>query len=411
MSRTPLAVIAALACAGAMLVATPALGAPPGVATAPPVARADPGDCRLANGSGITSNYVQVGFPLPRVRMPARGKVRIAILFVDFPGARSTERTPAELWETLRPAQDFFRTVSYGRMEAILVPHLKWITMSKRPSAYGIRYDGTLTSGQLTSYMQEAVRKADAQVDFTGVDGVVVASTPEAGEIEYSPAFVAPSPGAGLSTREGQIANGSIAGADSWGEGGWGWRILPHELGHALGLADLYDGWGQAEHGLHGYVGMWDLMGNPASPTPEYNAWNRWLLGWIDNRQVTCVTGASSTTAALTPIGVRGGKKALVVRVSSTRAIVVESRRPSAYDAAEYLGSPIEAGALVYVVNTSVPTLRGPMRVVPDERGDSIFALATAPLGQGDRVTAEGWRISVAASSAEGDTVRVERIR
>lgn len=411
MLRTLLAGSAAAACTLAILTAAPALGAPSDLTPAEQTARSGVGACRLPNGPGIQSNYVAVGFPVPKVRMASRGKVRIAILFVEFPGARGSERTPASLWEQLKPAQDFFRTVSYGQMEATLVPHLSWIRMSKRAGAYGIRGDGSLTSTRMRAYMQEAVSKADPKVDFSGVDGVVIASTPTAGDIEYSPAFVAATPSGGLSTREGMIANGSLAAADVWGPAGYGWRILPHELGHAMGLADLYDGPGTSKYGLHGYVGMWDLMGNPASPTPEYNAWNRWLLGWITDRQIVCTTAKKPVTAKLTAVGIRGGTKAIVIPVSSRRAVVVESRRPTAYDASSYFGSPIDSGALVYVVDSSVRTLEGPIRVVPDDRGDPIFDLASAPLGPGDRVTAEGLRISVVSSDGQTDTVRIERAR
>jgi len=403
MLRASVAGVAALGCTLALLSAVPALGQV--------AARDSAAACRLPHGPKIQPNYVATGFPVPKIRMASRGKVRIAILFVEFPGATGTERTPKSLWEQLKPAQEFFRTVSYGHMEATLVPHLSWIRMSKRAAAYGIRYDGSLTSSRLRAYMQEAVSKADPKVDFSGVDGIVIASAPAAGHIEYSPAFVANNASGGLRTREGTVANGSLAAADVWGPAGYGWRILPHELGHAMGLADLYDGYGKGRHGLHGYVGMWDLMGNPASPTPEYNAWNRWLLGWLSSRQIICSTARTPITAELTAVGVRGGTKAIVIPVSSHRAVVVESRRPSAYDATEYLGSPIESGALVYVVDTSIPTLRGPIRVVPDDRGDVIFDLAHAPLGPGDTVTSEGLRISVTSADEQTDTVRIERLR
>lgn len=393
--------------ASAQTTTVPASAQAPARASAPASAQA----CKLRSGPDLPPDYVGVGFPRPSVRMDTKGVVRIAILFVDFPGSARTAKTPDALWKTLEPAQAFFRTVSYQQMKAELVPHLTWIRMSRPAAAYNIRNDGSLTFDTLRAYMQEAVTKADPKVDFSRIDGVVVASTPTATAIPYSPAFVASSTSAGLATREGSIANGSIAATDVWVEGGWGWRILPHELGHAMGLADLYDGWGENPHGLHGYVGIWDLMGDPASPTPEYNAWNRWLLGWLSDRQIVCGSKDKAVTATLTAIGDRGGTKAVVIPVGATRAVVVESRRPTTYDAAEYLGSPIQAGALVYVVDTSVITLRGPIRVVPDDRGDAFYNLASAPLGPGNSVTTQGLRISVVSSAGRTDTVRVQPAR
>lgn len=64
--------------------------------------------------------------------------------------------------------------------------------------------------------------------------------------------------------------------------------VFAHELGHGLGLPDLYDTGGGS--GTHGAAGRWDLMatgawgcrgGNPARPC-ELSAWSKSVLGWID---------------------------------------------------------------------------------------------------------------------------------
>ncbi len=64
--------------------------------------------------------------------------------------------------------------------------------------------------------------------------------------------------------------------------------VFAHELGHGLGLPDLYDTAGF--DGQHGAAGRWDAMatgswgcrgGNPARPC-DLGAWSKSVLGWLE---------------------------------------------------------------------------------------------------------------------------------
>jgi hypothetical protein len=67
-------------------------------------------------------------------------------------------------------------------------------------------------------------------------------------------------------------------------------------------------------------------MGYIAGKAPEPLAYERWLLGWLDENQIVCQqTGDETTTVSA--IEEQGGVKAVMVPISPTSAVVVESRR------------------------------------------------------------------------------------
>jgi len=89
--------------------------------------------------------------------------------------------------------------------------------------------------------------------------------------------------------------------------------------------------------------------------------------------------------------------------ISSTRVVVVDSRRATGIDK-----SIKKTGALVYVVDSTKQSGYGPIQVFPiDLTNDPIYV--NAPRALGESVSIEGYTISVTASGANGDTVSITR--
>jgi M6 family metalloprotease-like protein len=228
------------------------------------------------------------------------------------------------------------------------------------------------------------VALADPEVDFTGIDEVVVLATPNANVIAYGPTWTGGSFDDGSITPDGQyITNGVTSGVDILY---WGYLWLPHEMGHSLSFVDVYD-----YDGRPGYSGEFSLMNDIAGHAPEYLAWERWHAGWLDDDQILCV--ASDTTATIGPIEVSGGPKAAVVKVGPNRVVVIESRRAVGYDHALQ-----REGAVVYVVDTSIESGYGPIQVANDR-------LALLP---GESVTVDGVTVTVSGATAAGDTIIID---
>ncbi|MEM7657242.1 MAG: hypothetical protein AAF399_14000 [Bacteroidota bacterium] len=130
--------------------------------------------CKLGRG---TSSNMALGFPKTDGFAPSTGVVKVSVLFVDFDDVPATQSVDS-VFSLLDPiVPDFFTKASYGRMEVQLQPHLEWMRLPKSSAYYasGI-YDGL----SHLFYLQEAVDSADARVDFSQTDIVVVMANPEA---------------------------------------------------------------------------------------------------------------------------------------------------------------------------------------------------------------------------------------
>ncbi len=351
----------------------------PAATTAPPpaVALEDIAPCRLPN---LTNARVAAGFPRSPDSLPTTGRVTVAVLFADFADV-SAAQAPEDVFAIISPAaEEFFQTVSYGQLDLRLEPHLRWLRLAGTSSDYAAAI-GSFEGHR--DFIAEAVNLADADVDFTGADAVLVVSTPEATQIEIGPTWTGGDFPGGSLTPDGQVIyNGITSGADLIG---WQGLWLPHEMGHSMSLPDLY-----SFENLPGFTGPFSLMNDIGGRAPELLAFERWQLGWLDDAQIACIDGDS--TVELTAVETEGGLKAAMVPTGEGRAVVVESRRAIGYDSG--LAAP---GALVYLVDTSLASGFGPIEVLNDKQ--TLLA--------GDSVSADGITISVTEAPGEGDTVEI----
>jgi len=337
---------------------------------------------------------VGLGIPNPTYRLPSLGDVRTIVLFADFSDVPASQ-TPEEVFSLISTdAEKFFSDNSYGRMDWIFEPHFVWLRLSQQSSYYG-QAIGTY-KGHL-EFIQEAVTLADPDVDFSGSDSVVVLVPPEARSIPYGPAFVA-NEGQGYSADGKTFANGITSGADL---PGWGYLWLNHESGHTLGLPDLYAYQYDTSsyEDQHRYVGGFGLMGYIGGNAPEFFAFERWQLGWLDDDQIVCVAEPGKSYM-LTAIEKEGGLKALMVPINEHQVLVVESRRPLGYDT-----QLVKPGALVYTVDSNVASGEGTLIVYPNPAIDPYRD--QSPLGVGESVNFNGIDVRVSAADELADTIQI----
>lgn len=302
--------------------------------------------------------------------MNTTGSVYFSIIFVDFVDAPATY-TPAQFMAMLAPAPSYYESLSYGAMTPIFTPLLRTLHMSKPSTAYSFA-----SFEAQRAYMIEAAGLAvSAGWNFSTYDSIVVMATPAA--LPYGPAFCA-LPGQGFTVSGRVFENGATSGADF---PGWGSRWANHELGHTMGLVDLYAFDVNASAPEFRFTGDWSLMGNIAGAGNEYFAWERWLLGWIPDDAAACA-GAGTTSVSLTPIEQQsagpGGARLVVAPIGATQAVVVEARTDTGADSA--IPQP---GLLVYLLDSSVQTGYGPLRVLPYASSDGSPKLqATLAVGK-----------------------------
>ena len=233
------------------ITALPVASDPAPSATAlPPTATPDlTAACKLPVSA---ATGVALGFPRLADRLPSTGTVRATVLFVDFDDAPAG-LSPQDALSYISPgAEEVFTQMSTGRLDLQLEPHLTWLRLSQPSSVYG---ESLTTYEGHRDFIQEAVDLADAEVDFSQTDLVIVLANPSAHRVPYGPTFTG-FPGAGLYADGAEILNGITSGFDL---PDWGHLWLNHEMGHSLGLPDLYAY--NPESNAHRFVGGWSQIG------------------------------------------------------------------------------------------------------------------------------------------------------
>ncbi len=338
-----------------------------------------------------TRGDVGVGFPRIENRLRTTGDVRFKVIFTDFSDAVAT-RKPQDVFDLISPgAERLYRAISYGRLNVSFDPVMQWLRLKKPSDAYGWK---GLSFAHHKVYIQEALDLAQAAgADFSTSDAVVVIANPDALNFANGPAFTARK-GSGVTASGRTFENAATSGHDLLV---WGHRWFNHEVGHTMGLADLYAYSGST----HRFVGDFSLMGHIPGTAPEYFAWERWLLGWLDDNQVVAARHGS-TTVRLTPVETAGGTKLIVIPTGKTTAVAVENRRSLGFDAK--LARP---GPLVYAIDTSIDSGQGPIKVLP--LIDTGQRHLTAPLSVGQTLTFAGATVKYISSEDDDVTVEVTR--
>ncbi|MEM6395587.1 MAG: hypothetical protein AAF741_04510 [Bacteroidota bacterium] len=343
--------------------------------------------CKLPR---VVDGPIALGFPKVEGLAPSIGELNMTVLFVDFndvPATKSTDR----VFSIINPiAPNFYEEISYGRLELNLMPNHEWLRLSQ-PSAH---YGKAIYKGEPhLNFIQEAVDLAKHRVDFSETDVVLVMSNPDAEAIALGPVFKSLDSTWHIKAPGASISVGITSGYDL---NHWGGLWLAHETGHTFGLPDLYDF--EGENQLRS-VGTFGIMGTQAGNAPGFFAFERWVLGWIDDNQIVC-HDSGETEVELEAIEKIGGTKAIIVPIDSTSALVVESRRKIGVD------TRTKEGALVYLVNTALSGGNGPIQVKPGVKSEYEF-LQDAPMTKGETYTFDNVTVEVIASNKASDKVKV----
>lgn len=343
--------------------------------------------CKLPR---VLESSIALGFPKVEGLAPSKGELNMTVLFVDFEDVPATKPTDS-IFAIVNPiASDFYKEISYGRLNINLNPHHKWLRLSQPSAHYG---EGIYEFEPHRNFIQEAIDLADDEVDFSQTDVVLVLSNPEAKAIDRGPTFKSRDSDWQIKADGASISTAITSGYDL---NYWGGLWLAHETGHTFGLPDLYhfgsERWNR-------YVGTFGIMGTQAGNAPGYFAFERWVLGWLDDEQIYCHS-AGEVEMEIEAIENKGGTKAIVVPIDNTSALLVESRRKIGFD------EKTREGALVYVVNTSLPGGNGPIQVRPGFESEFEF-LQDAPLKQGETYRYQNISVEVIETNAFSDLVKV----
>jgi hypothetical protein len=140
--------------------------------------------------------------------------------------------------------------------------------------------------------------------------------------------------------------------------------------------------------------------------------WSRWVRGWALDSQIACRNASelSDFVTELVPLETSSpGIKAVILRFSSTRALVIESRRETKFN---LQNDVIDEGVLAYEVDTEFG--HGEIPIIPVKRirqisvnlGDSNPPYFDALLKNGETLRYENLFIKL-VQSGDRDTIRI----
>lgn len=231
--------------------------------------------------------------------------------FPDFPRAlpMKTSDVQAKL-QYAEDIQDFYRVQSYGKLHLNVTVTPDWVTLPKDSSGYPVLNYVIQKKYIIDSQVAyDAVSAAGVNPKDYDIIAVVLTRseqqlTPHATQIEVSqePREYMPVAMAMLSPDD----NLSIT-----------LRTMNHEIGHTLGLPDLYYPYGQT------LATPWDIMGGGET----FSSWSRMKLGWLESDHVQIVRFGEKATVDIDPISqAPDGISAVKVPVSFGHYYLIESR-------------------------------------------------------------------------------------
>ena len=388
----------------------------------------DDGICKLRENSSPRNTYqnpLAASFPGVTYTIPHTGRVDIALVYLEWGDLRGTEADFEYYQHQASMFEDFYYMVSDGKLDINIHYVKKWFEVGPTYVDYKMspaQDGGSYHSKDIMQKNGDAfIAASDAGTDFSGMDAIIFA-IPRAKEVfETGPHAFGHNKQNGLRTQEGTIYDWISAGTwfiDNPGQPSWVFYV--HEFGHSLGLIDFRgSNDDMREKYLNNPMGGYEIMDNQGGPTRTMTAWVRWVQGWLNDSQVLCVDSTEITTNyykinRLNKVG--GATKAVVIKTSSTKAIVIESRRWDSKFDVPVVNS--KDGVVIYTVDSTKGHAEGPLRLVsprditrylsepntyPDWRTlDAIFY-------EGNFITIDGVTIKVEELSASGDIVSVSR--
>ncbi|GKU03985.1 unnamed protein product [Fusarium langsethiae] len=372
--------------------------------------------CKLPSPKDFMYN---MGFNFSAGCVEGTGNLKAFAIFVDFPDAKDEDPDSLKALRNklVPPTIDWYTRASYDKLKLnVKADTSKYYRMPKAASEYdwmgrqgGIWRHDRYIQDALDAFTANGTRPPPPKVDVL----YVIPTSQAADYISRSQTFYDR-----ISTRQGdRVAKKTVTlGAADWDLNA---MTMVHETGHTFCLPDYYS----FNSYLDYYTGGFGVMSQSEGMAPDFFAWDKYRLGWIEDKAVDCVLEAGSTKHVLTPLATDGGKKAVVIAGSEISALIAEIRTADGVDM--NLCAP---GVLITEVGTRIAGGSGPLRVLdatPGSMGcagnlndlndaalsltlDGSKSLAYKPVSS---FAVPNWNVTVTLLSVENSkyTIRVDR--
>lgn len=335
------------------------------------------------------------GFPRPPEAITGKKKAKILVIPMSFNDApflaEKTARGPYGqlvtsdldlMNETIPRVKDGFREISSGRFELIVdvLPQKDWWIFDINNPLSSVWGSDNIAK------ISELIKKYKSDFVFDGYDSFVFL---------FGNGLVGSQ---GLGTAQGdlgiKVANSKTGTFNAMFLAGniQNTTLWIHELGHSFfGLEDLYrfsevNSRVVAQTAELDVPMKWDLMASSGRGLGLLE-WNRFLMGWLEESEVRCLTDQKSSVHYLSDSDTSKDPKLLTINLSSGVTLAAETR----------FGSGTEKGLLLYLINTY------------QDAGDGSVLTQNAVVTKGKSKAMFGWKFSVIDSNDDGVLIEVTK--
>jgi len=348
---------------------------------------------------------------IPKVNTPSAPTAKWALIPLDFPDLPGEANFRTRIDEQMKLTSDWFDTVSEGKFKVEWVVQDNWVRLPSPTSQYTIdRSDNLDRVPNGIKLWNDAMRESDKVFNFTGVQTVnFILPKGHSFINETSQGFPWDQAVKDLVTNEGSVSSYSIPGKLFDQPGRQYWSYFAHEFGHAMGIPHI-----GSSRDPNPFLGL-DLMSNQEGESRELSGWLRFVAGWLNNEKVFCqeLSNLNSSEVTLVPLSDSGsGIKMIVIPVSQTKAVVVESRRETKFSC---VMPSKRNGVLVYTYDATLSHGQdflkpiGPAgRVIEYSSNCLVVGYPNPILYKGQKVTVEGVTVEV-IDSLNFDKVKLSR--
>jgi hypothetical protein len=222
------------------------------------------------------------------------------------------------LKQNYEKAADYINEFSNGKSKPLFIysPVIKTeITTTDIKNLRANQNIGNQTRNESIStwgFIRSFVSKYDSNLDFTGIDGVILnGSSPDRGIAEAMTylrnydSYWRP-----LKTNEGEVLNAVLM------DSNFDANTIAHEVMHLYGLTDLY--------GSNTGPGPLSLM---SSNAPNLLSFEKWILGWLPDNDVTCLANISESSITKFSFDYTKTNQIAIIRVGSKETLIVETTK------------------------------------------------------------------------------------
>jgi M6 family metalloprotease-like protein len=386
--------------------------------------------CRLVEASKERKKYNDSVTGFPRSDHPFKltnGKYKISVVPIEWPDLRGTNDIFTELDEAIAKVNAWYSIYTRGKVSFEWDLHREWVTLPNSAANYS-QSETLQNTGQwsedntkaIDKFWKSALKASDPTVDFSGTEMVFFILPPQQ---ETVAEFNLWPPGTGTYlTDEGPIQRGFTPGSFHFRDGNAVWMFWIHEMLHYFKLPDLY--WSdqnsvkQSDFTLPGPMQEFDILSNQSGATKSLNGWLMWIADWANEGELLCLTAETfkPTSFAIYPNHLTDSSlKSVIVKLSETSAVVIESRRKTEFDAPRLSRS--REGVLVYHVNTKLGHGEGALTVLAPA-GRTLISLQSeqqsfisldAILYEGNSIDIAGYHITVNRATQSSDIVSISK--